>query len=223
MVRVLLYGLGPIGVMVARQLATRDGFRIVGAVDVDPQRWGATWPRSPASAAASRESRARTRGTPSRKSKPDIVVLCTSSSLRGVMPQIEGVLKAKVPIVTTTEELSYPGEAQRCAGEDDRRAWRRGRKSRCLSTGVNPGFVMDALPIMLTVACERVESVAVTRVQDASRRRLPFQQKIGAGLSPEQFEREVDAGIDSARRPRGVDLDDCRTRSAGSSIASPTK
>ena len=63
-----------------------------------------------------------------------------------------------------------------------------------LSTGVNPGFVMDALPIMLTVACERVESIAVSRVQDARRRRLPFQQKIGAGLSPEQFEREVERG-----------------------------
>jgi 4-hydroxy-tetrahydrodipicolinate reductase len=59
---------------------------------------------------------------------------------------------------------------------------------------VNPGFVMDALPITLTVACERVESVAVTRIQDARSRRLPFQQKIGAGLSNEQFEREVARG-----------------------------
>jgi 4-hydroxy-tetrahydrodipicolinate reductase len=40
MVRVLVYGLGPIGLMVARQLAVRDGFRIVGAVDVDPSKVG---------------------------------------------------------------------------------------------------------------------------------------------------------------------------------------
>ena len=60
-----------------------------------------------------------------------------------------------------------------------------------LSTGVNPGFVMDALPIMLTVACERIDSVKVKRIQDARTRRLPFQQKIGAGLSREQFQREM--------------------------------
>jgi 4-hydroxy-tetrahydrodipicolinate reductase len=63
-----------------------------------------------------------------------------------------------------------------------------------LGTGVNPGFVMDALPIMLTGVCERVEAIRVDRVQDARIRRLPFQQKIGAGLTREQFQRKVDDG-----------------------------
>jgi 4-hydroxy-tetrahydrodipicolinate reductase len=61
-----------------------------------------------------------------------------------------------------------------------------------LGTGVNPGFAMDALPIMLTGVCERVESIRVDRVQDARIRRLPFQQKIGAGLTREQFQKKVD-------------------------------
>jgi 2,4-diaminopentanoate dehydrogenase len=63
-----------------------------------------------------------------------------------------------------------------------------------LGTGVNPGFLMDALPIMLTGVCERVEAIRVDRVQDARVRRLPFQQKIGAGLSREQFQQKVDDG-----------------------------
>ena len=41
-------------------------------------------------------------------SKPDVVVLCTSSSLKKVLAQMEEVLKLKVPIVSTTEELAYP-------------------------------------------------------------------------------------------------------------------
>jgi 4-hydroxy-tetrahydrodipicolinate reductase len=193
MVRVLLYGLGPIGAMVARQLAVRDGFRIVGAVDVDPAKVGRD-----VAAIAGLPRPLRVKVDPDarhaiRKSKPDIVVLCTSSSVRGVMPQIEGILKAKVAIVTTTEELSYPVRRNvplaRTIDAMARRA-----KVAVLSTGVNPGFVMDTLPIMLTVACERVESIAVTRIQDARRRRLPFQQKIGAGLSPDQFWREVERG-----------------------------
>ena len=34
-IRVLFYGLGPIGAAVARQVASRKGFQIVGAVDID--------------------------------------------------------------------------------------------------------------------------------------------------------------------------------------------
>ena len=63
-----------------------------------------------------------------------------------------------------------------------------------LGTGVNPGFAMDALPIALTAVCERVDRIVVDRVQDARIRRLPFQQKIGAGLTTEQFQKKVDDG-----------------------------
>lgn len=193
MIRALLYGLGPIGVMVGRQLAARDGFRIVGAIDVDPAKVGRD-----AGEIAGLPRPLRVKVDPDarhviKKSKPDVVVLCTSSSIRGVMPQIENVLKAKVPIVTTTEELSYPVRRNAAlAKKIDAMAKR--AKVAVLSTGVNPGFVMDALPIALTVACERIESVTVTRIQDARTRRLPFQQKIGAGLSREQFQREVERG-----------------------------
>ena len=193
MIRALLYGMGPIGLMVGRQLATRDGFRIVGAVDVDPAKVGrdvgevAGLPRPLRVKIDPDAPRAL------KRTKPDVVVLCTSSSVRAVMPQIEQVLKAKVPIVTTTEELSYPvrrnASLARAIDAMAKRA-----KVAVLSTGVNPGFVMDALPITLTVACERIDTIAVDRIQDARTRRLPFQQKIGAGLSPEQFTREVGRG-----------------------------
>jgi 4-hydroxy-tetrahydrodipicolinate reductase len=63
-----------------------------------------------------------------------------------------------------------------------------------LGTGVNPGFTMDALPITLTGVCEHVDSIHIDRVQDASSRRLPFQQKIGAGLTRQQFQEKVEAG-----------------------------
>ena len=61
-----------------------------------------------------------------------------------------------------------------------------------LGTGVNPGFVMDALPITLTGVCEKVDAIRVDRIQDARIRRLPFQQKIGAGLTRDQFQKKVD-------------------------------
>jgi 4-hydroxy-tetrahydrodipicolinate reductase len=53
---------------------------------------------------------------------------------------------------------------------------------------------MDALPVMLTGVCERVERVGIDRIQDARHRRLPFQQKIGAGLTVAEFKARVEAG-----------------------------
>jgi 4-hydroxy-tetrahydrodipicolinate reductase len=125
--------------------------------------------------------------------KPDVAVLCTSSSIKKVMPQLESILKRKVPVVSTTEELAYPSKANlRYARAVHQLAKK--SKAAVLATGVNPGFAMDALPIMLTGVCERVDSIRVDRVQDARIRRLPFQQKIGAGLTREQFQKKVDDG-----------------------------
>jgi 4-hydroxy-tetrahydrodipicolinate reductase len=128
-----------------------------------------------------------------RAAKPDVVLHCTLSPLKAVVPQLETIFKAKVPVVSTTEELSYPYHSnKRLAKKIDEMAKK--AKVAVVGTGVNPGFTMDALPIMLTAVCERVDSITVNRVQDARIRRLPFQQKIGAGLTREQFKAKVDAG-----------------------------
>ncbi len=63
-----------------------------------------------------------------------------------------------------------------------------------LGTGINPGFLMDALPLFLTGICQRVDRIAVTRVIDASTRRGPFQAKIGSGLTVEAFQARMAAG-----------------------------
>jgi len=193
MIRVLPVGLGPIGAMVARQIASRKGFRIVGAVDVDPQKAGRDLGDV---IEAGRKLRVRVTddiGRTIRATKPDVAVLCTSSSLSKVLPQFEEVLKRRVPIVTTTEEAAYPAPRNRRLA---RRLDAAAKKARVavLGTGVNPGFTMDALPIALSAVCERVDRIEVHRVQDARIRRLPFQQKIGAGLTPEQFNRQVELG-----------------------------
>jgi 4-hydroxy-tetrahydrodipicolinate reductase len=122
-----------------------------------------------------------------------VAVLCTGSTLKQVLPQFEEVLKQRVPIVTTTEQAAYAVRRNaRLVKRLDQAARR--AKVAVLGTGVNPGFVMDALPIALTAVCERVDRIEVQRIQDARVRRLPFQRKIGAGLTPEQFQRGVENG-----------------------------
>jgi 2,4-diaminopentanoate dehydrogenase len=192
-IRVMHIGLGPIGAAVARQVASRKGFQIVGAVDIDPLKVGKDVGDVIDLGRKARVKVTSDIGKTIRASKPDVAVLCTSSSLKDVVPQLEEVLKRRVPVVTTTEEAAYPApHNRRLARRIDEAA--RKAKVAVLGTGVNPGFTMDALPIALTAVCERVDSVEVHRVQDARVRRLPFQQKIGAGLTLEQFRRKVTEG-----------------------------
>ena len=192
-IRVLMYGLGPIGAAVARQLASRKGFQIVGAVDIDRAKVGLDLGDV---IGLNKKLRIRITNDAAgaiKSGKPDVAVLYTSSSLKKVMPQIEAVLKKKVAIVSTTEELSYPvGKNRAIAKKID--ALAKKAKVAVLGTGVNPGFAMDALPIMLTGINERVDSIRVDRIQDARTRRLPFQQKIGSGLNTEQFAQKVKDG-----------------------------
>ena len=192
-IRVMHVGLGPIGAAVAKQLLGRPGFQIVAAVDIDPLKIG-----HDLGDVLGIGRRLRVKVTDSirkaiKAATPDVAVLCTSSSLRAVVGQFEEVLKHRVPIVTTTEEAAYPARANRAVV---RRIDAAARKSRVavLGTGVNPGFTMDALPIALSAVCERVDRIEVWRVQDARIRRLPFQQKIGAGLTLEEFQGRVDDG-----------------------------
>ncbi len=192
-IKVLHFGLGPIGAAVVRQVASRPGFRIVAAVDIDPAKAGRDLGEVAGVGRALKVKVSPDARKALKRSKPDVVVLCTSSSLKRVMPQMETILKARVPIVSTTEELAYPAGANvKLARQLDRLA--RKAKAAVVGTGVNPGFVMDALPITLTGVCERVDAIRIDRIQDARVRRLPFQQKIGAGLTREQFQKKVDDG-----------------------------
>ncbi len=192
-IRVIHFGLGPIGAAVVRQVAGRKGFKIVGAVDIDPAKVGRDLGEVTGLGRKLKVSISDNPKKAIKAARPDVAVLCTNSSLKKVMPQIEAILQMRVPIVSTTEELAYPTRGNMRYARAIHMLAKK-YKVAVLGTGVNPGFAMDALPIMLTGVCERVESIRVDRVQDARIRRLPFQQKIGAGLTPEQFQEQVDNG-----------------------------
>ena len=122
-----------------------------------------------------------------------IAVLTTVSTLQAIQSQIENCLNAGYHVVTTCEELSYPWQrdAQASAAIDE---LARAKGLGVLGTGVNPGFMMDFLPQALTAICQRVDHIIVERFQDASTRRVPFQKKVGVGLTPTQFQAKKDDG-----------------------------
>ena len=192
-IKVLHVGVGPIGAGVVRQVVNRKSLAIVGAVDLAPDKIGRDLGQ-----VCGLKRRLRIKVTDDlvrtiKATRPDVAVLCTQSSIKKALPEIETVLKLKVPIVSTTEELAYPVRGNAALAKRIDALAKRSRVA-VLGTGVNPGFAMDALPIALTAVCERVTAIDVDRVQDARIRRLPFQQKIGAGLTVEAFTARVKDG-----------------------------
>ena len=189
-IRVMFMGLGPIGCAVVKQVAGRKGFRIVAAVDVDPGKIGKDLGDV---AGVGRKLRVKVTSDVKatiKAAKPDVVAHCTVSSIKAAVPQFEALLASRVPVVSSTEELSYAWRANRAAAKKiDEMAKK--AKVAVLGTGINPGFAMDALPITLSGICADVQKVEVDRIQDASIRRLPFQKKIGATLTPAQFDELV--------------------------------
>ena len=191
-VRVIHYGLGPIGLEVVRAAARRPGIVAVGAVDIDPAKTGRDLAEI---AELEQPTGVLVRSTLSEvgAAPGDVALHCTGSSLAQVRPQLEELLQAGLHVVSSCEELAYPVADRRGIGADlDRLAKSKG--AAILGTGINPGFAMDALPIFLTTIAQEVRSITVKRVSDAGKRRLPLQKKVGAGLDEEAFNKLVAAG-----------------------------
>lgn len=189
--RVVSFGLGPIGCEIARVAASREDMEIVGAVDVDPAKVGQKF--GEVAGFASDVQVVRTLEEAVRDTRADAVLHSTASSLEAVKDQLLQAVSLGLSVVSTCEELSYPWRTQPGLARDlDECA--REHNARLLGTGVNPGFVMDILPLVLSSACQNVERLEVERIVDAGGRRIPLQRKVGAGLSTQEFEQLVVSG-----------------------------
>jgi len=192
-IRVVQYGLGPIGCRSVQYLTERGHFDLVGAIDSDRQKLGVD-----VGDLAELPGQLGLRVTDDatnllREVEAEVVVLTTTSSLEQIRPQVLEIVSCGKNVVSTCEELMYPWlTSPSLAKEIDFAAREQGVS--VLSTGVNPGFLMDFLPLVMTGVCRDVEKVTVERIQDAQFRRLPFQKKIGAGLTEREFEERVRAG-----------------------------
>jgi hypothetical protein len=189
-IKVVLFGVGPLGVAIAKGMLEKKGMKIVGVIDTakdlvakdlgEVLKLGKTLGVTVTDNGQSLLS----------KAKPDLAIIATKSSVKGIYPELTMCIKAGVNVVSTCEEMSYPYHKEpRLSAEIDELA--KEHDVTVLGTGINPGYLMDALPITLTGPCLRVDSIKVTRMMDSSKRRIPFQKKIGTGLTTEQFEKNI--------------------------------
>jgi len=193
-INVIIYGCGVMGQRVAEALLDKESFEIVGAVDIAPELVGKDLGEV---IGAQKELGVKiVSDADALFSRTDAhaVVLTTTSHLESVFPQISQCVNAGLNVISTCEELSYPWKrSPELAQKIDDMAKENGVT--VVGTGINPGFLMDSLPLTLTAPCLKVSSVKVTRMMDSSKRRVPFQKKVGTGLTQEEFRDEIDNKI----------------------------
>jgi 4-hydroxy-tetrahydrodipicolinate reductase len=185
-IAVAQYGIGPIGAEIARLLLSKPWVSLVAAVDIDPDKIG-----KDVGEVIGLGREVGVRVTPEVQGSPEVVCHSTGSRLREVAGQLRRLLESGCHVISTCEELAFPLDEE--VANELREAARNANVT-LLGTGVNPGFVMDKLPLTITSVCQEVKSVEVVRIQNASTRREPLQRKVGAGMSVEAFRDAVAAG-----------------------------
>jgi 4-hydroxy-tetrahydrodipicolinate reductase len=181
------------GCRIAKALLEKEGFELVGAIDVNPKLSGKDLGEVLELGRKLGVAVEPDAGGLLGRVKADAVVHATTSHFEKVLPQIGPCLEAGLDVVSTCEELSYPWkrhpELSRRLDEQARRAG-----ATVVGTGINPGYLMDTLPLVLTAPCLKVKSIHVARMMNSTRRRIPFQEKVGTGLTRAEFVERIEKG-----------------------------
>ncbi len=187
-------GFGPLGIQTAKFIAQKSTIQTVAVVDMNTDLIGKSL-NNIASELSDEIIVYKSISDVINKfdKKPDVAIITTVSSLEKLIPQVKECAKNGIPVISTCEELSYPWELQPKLSEKLDKICKK-HNIACLGTGVNPGFLMDYLPSVMSSVCKNIEQITVERIQDASPRRIPFQKKIGAGLDIEAFRKKEATG-----------------------------
>ena len=190
-VRIVLFGVGAMGTRIAKFLLKKKGVEIVGTIDVAKEKIGKDLGEI---LGINKRLGIKVSNNPDdvlSKANADVVVHSTTSFLKQTYSQIAATIKHGVNVVSTCEELSYPYATElELAEKLDKLA--REHSVTVLGTGINPGFLMDTRVINLTSVCQEIEHIKATRIMNAATRRAPFQKKIGAGLTVNEFKRRIE-------------------------------
>lgn len=187
---VVLVGFGAVGQLIAKLLLERENLSLVGVVDINPD--------------LKNRRLDEILGLPNGSGiiiKPnlkeillenqvDVVIIVTTSYLEKVAPLIKIAVESGSNVISICEELSYPFHSfPEISAEIDELA--KEKNVSVVGTGINPGYLMDLLPIVLTAPCQTVQKISIIRMMNSAERRKPFQDKIGTGLSTVKFQQKI--------------------------------
>ncbi len=182
------YGFGAIG-RLALKAALERGYDIAAVVDIDPRIKG----KDAGEVAGIEKLGVKVTDDPDALAVADVVIHATGSFLDKVYPQLARVIELGVDVISTCETLAYPWYRYPVLArklDDKARAY----GVTVLGTGVNPGFLLDTLLIVLSSTLPVVEKIKAVRSLDAAKRREPFRRKVGIGMEPNVYKEKLEKG-----------------------------
>lgn len=188
--KIIQVGLGPMGKIIAKLFLKRKNLKLKCVVDSDPKLNGIKLNNVLNIKEGSDISIEPNLDSVLSKFNADVVFIATSSFLEKVSPLIKQAVKSGINVISICEELSYPFQNYPKLSEE-LDALAKSNNVTIVGTGINPGYLMDLLPIVITAPCQSVESIKVIRMMNSAKRRESFQRKIGTGLSPEEFHEKI--------------------------------
>lgn len=191
--RVAIVGFGRVGRAVLELAMMRPWVDVVAIVARRAERDGEPAGRTVDGAPG--DLYVRTEATSAlRDSGPHVVIVATTSRLVDVLPQLEAAAGSGArAILCTSEELAY-------VKPDDSRTARtihdlaNSTGVAIAATGVNPGFVLDLWPLLLSGLAWDVERLEARRVVDVSVFAPHTRHQLGIGHAREVFEISVADG-----------------------------
>ena len=191
--RVIQIGFGSLGQHITRSILKRENLELVSVIDANPELVNRPikellGDEIDSDVTVTDDLKNVLRGTPA-----DVAIVATSSSLETVAPTIEMCLKTGLDVISICEELSFPYQKEPKLAENLNKVAVQNSKT-VVGTGINPGYLMDLLPIVLTGPCQSMETIRVTRHMNSSHRRPSFQKKIGTGMTRNEFRKNIDEG-----------------------------
>lgn len=192
-VKVIIWGLGAMGGGMARMLMKKQGVDIVGAIDIGEKVGkpifdviGQSFPGKENIIVGTVEDYIKEKAA-------DVVLLCTDSFTKKAYDKIKLIVENKMNVITSAEEMAYPkAQNPELAEKMDQLAKENGVT--ILGTGINPGLIMDLLVILMTGACEEVNSIVSRRINSLSPFGKAVMEEQGIGLTPEEFEKGMKDG-----------------------------
>jgi len=183
-IRVVQCGVGNLGQQMVRIMANKQSLNLVGAVDNNQELIG----QDAGTASCTKPLHIPISDDLNKvleETKPDIVTIATVKDPDVVFNLAKTCVRAKANVISISC-MSYPWvEYPELAKDLDAEAKKYGVTA--IGDGLNPGFIMDLLPIVFTGVCAEVRKITVHRTVDMSPYGREVIRHMGAGKSIEEF------------------------------------
>ena len=192
-IKTIIIRLGPIGERITKTILGMPNLQIIGAVDLSKDLIGKDLGRILKIDKKIGVTVTNDLISVLSETEADLAVIATTSYVRTIYHTVISCIKAGLDVISSNEELVYPWLSEpEFASKIDHLAKKYGVT--VLSTGANPGYFMDTIPVILKAICREVKKIEAISVIKTGLCRESFQRKIGTGMLPSVFLEKIRKG-----------------------------